>query len=213
MKKFVAVLVLAAALAMTAGVDGRSAGAPGTSADGGCTCHGAASTAATVALSGLDDVQGRVLPGDVLNLTLTVTGPAPLPAGLAMNTGGFAIKASHGDFSTKGIPTLQLLDAQTLTHTSQGNDQRSWSFAWTAPIPAPADHNVTFWYAGNAVNGDGGASSDAWAKAVKVLRMSPGANNATAPTPTLEGKATPGLSAALAGAALLAGALVRARRD
>ena len=46
-----------------------------------------------------------------------------------------------------------------LTHTSDGNMQRSWNFTWTAP--ADDSVTVTMRIYGNAVNGDG-SGGDHW---------------------------------------------------
>ena len=47
-----------------------------------------------------------------------------------------------------------------LTHTSDGNMQRSWNFTWTAP--ADDSVTVTMRIYGNAVNGGDGSGGDHW---------------------------------------------------
>jgi hypothetical protein len=55
-----------------------------------------------------------------------------------------------------------------MTHTEFGNDQRTWQVNWTAPADNTTD--ITFTAHGNAVNGDGSASSDdKWNKVVVTL--------------------------------------------
>ena len=53
-------------------------------------------------------------------------------------------------------------DGTTLTHTEAGNNptDRAWMITWTAPATGSGD--VTFWLAGNSVDGDGSPTGDSW---------------------------------------------------
>jgi hypothetical protein len=137
-------------------VSARSDGIKGQSVAG-CTCHSAtASGDVTVTLSGEPTEYD---PDTKYTLTITITGGPPATGS---NHGGFNLKASAGTLAVpSGASDIQI-DSGEATHTSAGNDQRSWNIDWTAPAEGAGD--VTFTYAGNSVNGDGTNSGDKWNK-------------------------------------------------
>lgn len=127
----------------------------------GCTCHTGSATEGVVVT--LDGVPNNYTAGDTLTLTITITGG---PEAGGENHGGFNLDASAGTLSPFDN-TSQLMDGE-MTHTAFGNDQRSWQVNWTAPEDNTTD--ITFTAHGNAVNGDGSASSDdQWNKVVVTL--------------------------------------------
>ncbi|HIA25362.1 MAG: hypothetical protein CXX81_28800 [Methanobacteriota archaeon] len=127
----------------------------------GCTCHSSSATEGVVVT--LDGVPDNYLSGESFTFTITITGgPSQGPE----NYGGFNLVASAGTLSPFDN-TSQLMDGE-MTHTEFGNDQRTWQVNWTAPEDNTAD--ITFTAHGNAVNGDGSASSDdQWNKVVVTL--------------------------------------------
>ncbi len=117
---------------------------------GGCTCHDATSSSATViSLTGLPS--GGYQNGTVYTLTLTVTntlvsGPNPRD--------GFDLNASDGEFS----PTseTQLFSPNEIGHNAPKQATGGtviWTFDWTAPLTG--NMPVTFNLSANATNGDG----------------------------------------------------------
>ena len=127
----------------------------------GCTCHSSSATEGVVVT--LDGVPDNYLSGESFTFTITITGG---PSQGAENYGGFNLVASGGTLSPFDN-TSQLMDGE-MTHTEFGNDQRTWQVNWTAPEDNTAD--ITFTAHGNAVNGDGSASSDdQWNKVVVTL--------------------------------------------
>ncbi len=127
----------------------------------GCTCHSGSATEGVVVT--LDGVPDNYTAGETLTLTITITGgPAQGPE----NYGGFNLDANAGTLSPFDN-TSQLMNGE-MTHTEFGNDQRTWQVNWTAPADNTTD--ITFTAHGNAVNGDGSASSDdKWNKVVVTL--------------------------------------------
>ncbi|HLE48228.1 MAG TPA: choice-of-anchor V domain-containing protein [Candidatus Thermoplasmatota archaeon] len=195
--------MLAAAVWITAPAASNANGAPDPAFDTGCGCHGSASTAVTVALTGPEAYEA----GTSYDLTLRVTGgPMPLPVA-SQNTGGFAIKVNVGKFVPGSGQQLKN-DGFGLTHTTQGNDQRTWSFAWNAPAQATDAAVFTFW--GNAVNGDTTSQGDQWntGKLTVPALTTNATQNATAPPAKDD---TPSLPA-LAGIGVLVAVAVWSRR-
>lgn len=194
------------------GALGHSDGAPESAAVQGCTCHGEEDTGRDLSVR-LEGLPSEFRPGTnyTVNLTITFNGTLPtLPPPLGMNSGGFALAASAGTLAPADDKAQ--LKGKTLTHTEAGNDERRWSFRWTAPQGDV--RNVTFQFAGNAVNGDGlNDPLDAWKRGAAALNGSapaaPPRNNTTAPEETQ----TPGPAAPLGALGSLAAlAVVAARR-
>ncbi len=127
----------------------------------GCTCHSGSATEGVVIT--LDGVPDNYAAGETMTLTITITGG---PDAGGENHGGFNLDASAGTLAPFDN-TSQLMDGE-MTHTEFGNDQRTWQVNWTAPADNTTD--ITFTAHGNAVNGDGSASSDdKWNKVVVTL--------------------------------------------
>ena len=126
----------------------------GSSADGGCSCHGGA----------------KPIPND--NLSLSFTG---LPAMYTGNTtyeltielhlynlenenrNGYRVSADHGTF-TVNDSNSHIMDGGT-TQTSTGMEQTAWTMYWTAPKTI---HNITFRASAFWGNFEAGAGGDAW---------------------------------------------------
>jgi hypothetical protein len=127
----------------------------------GCTCHSGSVTEGVVVT--LDGVPNNYSAGEDFTFTITITGG---PDQGVENYGGFNLVASAGTLAPFDN-TSQLMDGE-MTHTEFGNDQRTWQVNWTAPEDNTTD--ITFTAHGNAVNGDGSASSDdQWNKVEATL--------------------------------------------
>ena len=128
----------------------------------GCTCHGP--TPSTVVTYRLEGVPLSYIPGDRYEISLTISGGPPALEG--QHQGGFAMVVSNGTFSPHPDFAVQTqvfdLDVSTynpadsskqnaVTHTSDGNRQRSWKVLWDAPR---GKGNAVFYIAGNSVNGN-----------------------------------------------------------
>ena len=120
----------------------------------GCNCHdsGGASDSVTASIEGVPESYNA---SESYTLTVSFTG-GPGTEGNE-NVGGFNLWTSGGTFASLDSST-QLNTPNDITHTLEGNDQRSWTLEWTAP--ADNDSNVDFVLHVNSVNGDGAASSD-----------------------------------------------------
>ena len=198
MLALLAILLLIGASSTT--TTAYSTGISGEQVRNGCVCHsGSASPDVTVTLDG---VPSNYSAGDVLNLTVTITGG---PAASGDNHGGFNLVASAGTLNPIDN-TTQIMDGDA-THTDIGNNQRSWQITWTAPSDNAQD--ITFTAHGNSVNGDATASSDdMWNKVEATIAGVP-----TGDSDRLESK-TPGftLMATLA-IVCLAGIAIQKRRQ
>jgi hypothetical protein len=137
-----------AALAYSGGITGVTSS--------GCTCHGAQSSATTLSLSGNTTTRA----GQTLNLTVVVAHSSRQAAGV-----NIAVKDQQGQNVGTLAPAtgsgLQLSNGE-LTHQqpkTMSNGQATFSFTWTAPS-TPGTYTLRA--AGNAVNGNGNTSGDAW---------------------------------------------------
>jgi len=150
------VIVLLAA----GGTQGRPGGVGGdANGDGevplaGCTCHsGEPDNSVTVLIDGLPY---HYEAGVVYTLRVQLIGGPDIDT--ASHTGGFSMRVSAGTLSAAdGFESMVQNwedDSATLTHTDAGSktEDRSWLIVWTAP--STDEGVVTFWLAGNSVNGD-----------------------------------------------------------
>ena len=136
-------------------------------------CHGG-SGGATVSISGLPS---SYTPGQSYTIQVAVSGG---PSG---SNGGFSLEVDKGQFSTgMGIMAVKVNSAgDSATHTT--NSYRSWGLTWTAPSAGSGTAN--FGVAGNAVNGDGSATSlDDWDTATYQVPESGGSQPNNPPTVT-----------------------------
>ena len=121
----------------------------------GCNCHNTLPSSNVIpSLAGLPEEYNV---STTYTLTISFSGG---PAEGGVNSGGFNLWASGGDFSVVDA-TVQARSPTELTHTEAGNDYRSWTIEWTSP-----DHgrNVDFILHVNSVNGDGAntGGNDEW---------------------------------------------------
>ncbi len=95
-----------------------------------------------------------VAPGSNVAIKATVGG-----ANLNSTRGGFTMEASDGSFVAGLTTRIDTTNTGRAAITHVNTLQRDWSFAWTAPtIPGL----VQIFATGNAVDGDGRNTGDAW---------------------------------------------------
>ena len=175
--RVVVVLVLMAALFFAPPITAFPSGI-GNQADNGCLCHGVADTSTQVELSGLPQAWEA---NTTYTLNISISSTDETLANGSM--GGFRLLISDGEVNYSR-ELVQLLE-DGLTHTEKGSDGRQWQVNWTSPDVATS--TVHFELYGNAVNGDGESSGDAWSSFKISL---PGVNATTievassGPTPT-----------------------------
>jgi len=126
----------------------------------GCSCHGTEPSAGVgISLS----MPNNFTAGMTYTLTLNISGgPSPMEGG---NQGGFFITASSGTLDSIDDNVWKPEGRTHLTHNEDGNNNREWSFNWTAPESDSIV--VTFKAYANSVNGDadgssGGSGGDNW---------------------------------------------------
>ncbi|MEZ5046059.1 MAG: choice-of-anchor V domain-containing protein [Chitinophagaceae bacterium] len=126
-----------------------------TSGCGGGGCHGnSASSNTTVTFSGLP-VTGYIT-NTAYQCTLTVTNSSKVKA-------GFDLVVSDGTITSvgSGIAIQNSKEVRHSTPNTMASGVCNFIFNWTAPAHK---NGVTFAFAGNAVNDNGGESGDEWNK-------------------------------------------------
>ncbi len=131
----------------------------GTTGGNGCFCHGAQTEDVTPSLAVFGDV-GAIVEGDSYALEVSLTGG---PAEAGENYGGFLVSVDSGSFAAPDADVA--VDGDEATHTTAGNDQRSWQIEWTAGSADVAEFTLRT----NSVNGDGGSTGDQWNMATFYL--------------------------------------------
>jgi len=143
--------------AFSSGPDPSNTGAPGESTC--ASCHGGGPTGGTLSISGLP---ANYSPNQEVTLTVSLS---------QANRGRYGFQLTAIDDSGKRAGDLTTNDNRTqlrvndvlgnqrqyIEHTAAGNapsspGQGSWTFKWKAP--AQSVGRVTFYFAGNAANGD-----------------------------------------------------------
>lgn len=163
-------LVLLVTLLMVGGTQARPSGISGDVAvddtdvaKTGCTCHSGdqitPDDSVTLLVSGLP----YLYEGDVAyELKIQIIGGPDIGGD---HSGGFSMRTSAGNLAgAAGYEDMVQNgdDASSLTHTADGSNtaDRSWMIIWTAPAADSGD--ISFWLAGNSVDGDGSQLGDAW---------------------------------------------------
>lgn len=153
--------VITASFFMLSSSGGRDDSLTGHPLDGGscANCHGGNSSEGSISLTG---VPAAYFPGQVYPLTLILTDNDAVQA-------GFQIAAVSGPGSNTQVGNFQNIPSNTritssnrLTHSNPDDlsgGTVSWTFDWKAPTNSPPS-GVTFYYAVNAVNGNGDISGD-----------------------------------------------------
>ncbi|MBK7885051.1 MAG: T9SS type A sorting domain-containing protein [Chitinophagaceae bacterium] len=121
----------------------------------GCTCHGPLATPGVVV--NLTGVPANPIVGTTYDLVLSVTSPDPGNNPSA----GFDLAADAGTLNTAVIPDGAQESNGELIHTSPkvlAGNTATWNVRWTPDAVGP----VTFTFAGNNVNSNGGTGGDFW---------------------------------------------------
>jgi len=135
---------------------GGNANDQGDVAIAGCTCHAPESDNSVTVI--LDYVPYHYAYEESYPMKIQLIGGPDIEIG--GQTGGFSIRVSSGTLTAgEGYENLVQNwegDETTLTHTSSGStvEDRSWHLIWTSPSESSGENTVSFWLAGNSVNGD-----------------------------------------------------------
>lgn len=122
----------------------------------GCICHGSKDTSTELIIVGLPTTFES---NTSYNFSLEVRS-AEVSISPGKEAGGFRIEVSSGDIQfNEELGHVQKLE-QGWTHTTSGNKVRSWNFTYVSPSDNTtyADFTIN----GNAVNGNGQSTNDAW---------------------------------------------------
>jgi hypothetical protein len=143
-------------LSWSSGYTGGSVtGSPG---DGGSTCtqcHGGGNFNASVAITSNIPAGGYVL-NTTYNVTVTITQAGSSKRGFQL-TAENASNVKVGNF-TAGTGSQVFNSGKTVTHTTTGNVQTSWTVTWTSP--ATDQGAIRFYAAVNCTNGNGSTNGD-----------------------------------------------------
>jgi hypothetical protein len=157
---FVSVLAIVISISMIFSAWGYSGGR-WDRAKTGCECHSqTADPTVSVDITGLP---AEYMPGQSYLLTITVSG------GSITAKGGFNLEISSGTLAPVDDNVQVNLPENQTTHTN--SNQRSWTVNWEAPTSGTGD--VTFWVAGNAVDGSGNSGGDGWNLNTYVVSEAP----------------------------------------
>lgn len=122
----------------------------------GCICHGSKDTSTELIIVGLPTAFES---NTSYNFSLEVRS-AEVSISSGKEAGGFRIEVSSGDIQfNEELGHVQKLE-QGWTHTTSGNKVRSWNFTYLSPSDNSTHTDLTI--NGNAVNGNGQSSGDAW---------------------------------------------------
>ena len=159
----VVLLIAGSSQARPSGITGGEAEGGTDVAKTGCTCHSGNAIAPDDSVTVMVvDVPYQYAADQIYALKIEIIG-GPEIGGTA--SGGFSLLVSDGALSA-GAGYEDMVqngdDATSLTHTQAGSNptDRAWMIVWTAPATGSGD--VTFWLAGNSVDGDGAPIGDAW---------------------------------------------------
>ena len=159
----VVLLIAGSTQARPSGIIGDEAEGGTDVAKSGCTCHSGNAIAPDDSVTVmLVDVPFLYAADNVYSMKIEIIG-GPEIGGEA--SAGFSMRVSSGSLNADaGYEDMVQNgdDSTTLTHTDAGKNptDRAWMITWTAPSTGSGD--VTFWLAGNSVNGDGAPTGDAW---------------------------------------------------
>lgn len=151
-----AVLIISTNLSNSSGPGGQYAGVPGTTTCAGC--HSGNPLNASGGSSSITGVSGSYVPGQSYSITYTVNRTTASAYGFQ----GTVVTGSNlgaGSFTSNppGTSTYAVSGRNYIQHNSPSSSG-SWTFTWQAP--ATNVGNVTFYFVGNAVNGNGTTSGD-----------------------------------------------------
>lgn len=125
-------------------------------ANDGCLCHGAKSSQSSIIIDGIEQ---NWIANKTYNMSIIINSSIEVSADEGARLGGFRLLVSAGVIAFEDENSAQLIEGG-YTHTSLGNQYRSWNFSWTAP--SSNDSVVDFVVHGNAVDSNQQSSGDAW---------------------------------------------------
>ena len=127
----------------------------GEMANDGCLCHGGASEATVVFISGLPvEFESNT----TYNLSLQID--SSIEPSQDSHQGGFRFNVQGGGMvQFENTSEVQILE-DGWTHDLAGTYQRQWNLTWTSP--ENSTEPVKFSLVGNAVNGNEHSDGDAW---------------------------------------------------
>ena len=140
-------LLAPTSLGYNPGLDG---GLSTSSAGSGCICHGSQDAGVVTSMTLIGE-SSELTAGETYTFEIGFTGG---PDATGANSGGFLIDSNSGTF---GAPDANVLvDGDEATHSTAGNDQRTWQIEWTADSTETAEFTLRV----NSVNGDESANDD-----------------------------------------------------
>ncbi|MBT3771404.1 MAG: hypothetical protein HOE92_07540 [Euryarchaeota archaeon] len=152
-----ALIVFSLSLLLFTPLTSGYSGGNGLSADGsggdGCTCHGVVSDSSVIPAITLVGGAQEIVAGSTYTLEISLTGG---PAVGGSNSGGFLLDVNSGEIASADDNTLVNGAGDEATHSTSGNDQRTWQINWTADSTDDAQFNLRV----NSVNGDGQMTDD-----------------------------------------------------
>ena len=160
--------ILALAMVIAPAVTSLPTGISGIK-DSGCNCHGTDPSDSVVPfIGGLPESYNA---SETYTVTVSFTG-GPSTDGNA-NLGGFNLWASAGTF-TVSDSDVRIWSPNEVSHSYEGNDQRSWTFEWVAPDSGAAVDFILHTNSVNGNEGNDGSSGDMWNRAdATVLGFGP----------------------------------------
>ncbi len=160
--------ILALAMVIAPAVTSLPTGISGIK-DSGCNCHGTDPSDSVVPfIGGLPESYNA---SETYTVTVSFTG-GPSTDGNA-NLGGFNLWASAGTF-TVSDSDVRIWSPNEVSHSYEGNDQRSWTFDWVAPDSGAAVDFILHTNSVNGNEGNDGSSGDMWNRAdATVLGFGP----------------------------------------
>lgn len=160
------ILIVGSSQARPGGIYGNDAEGETDVAKSGCTCHSGNAIAPDDSVTLLvSEVPPHYVAGNTYTMKIQIIGGPDVHSGGSDSTGGFSMRITDGILGA-GDGYAELVqngdDQTTLTHTSEGSNptDRAWMITWTAPAEGSGD--ISFWLAGNSVNGNGAPDGDAW---------------------------------------------------
>ena len=160
--------ILALAMVIAPAVTSLPTGISGIK-DSGCNCHGTDPSDSVVPfIGGLPESYNA---SETYTVTVSFTG-GPGTEG-NKNLGGFNLWASAGTF-TVSDSDVRIWSPNEVSHSYEGNDQRSWTFDWVAPDSGAAVDFILHTNSVNGNEGNDGSSGDMWNRAdATVLGFGP----------------------------------------
>jgi hypothetical protein len=153
-------------------LNSNNANFPGGMSTSGCNngsgCHGTSNNNTQMTLAGIP-TSNEVNAGQTYTITLVGTNPDT-----SLSRAGFNLSCSAGTFVITGtaLGPKKLINSMEVSHDGYQigiAGSNAWDVKWTAPNSG----SVTFNFACNKVNNDGGTTGDQWNNANRVVNVKP----------------------------------------